>query len=76
MPEEKTDIRPDMKVLDIISDHRDTEAVFKRYDERAGECICCQALFDTVEDVAKKYNLNISELMADLREAVEGSPDS
>lgn len=59
-------IQPDMTVLDIVSKHRETEAVFKRYDEKAGECICCQALFDTVQDVAEKYGLDLGQLITDL----------
>ena len=55
-----------MTVLDVVSRCRETEAVFKRYDEQAGECICCQALFETVQDVAEKYHLDLERLMADL----------
>lgn len=66
-------IRPEMTVLDIISKYRETEAVFKRYDEKAGECICCQALFDTVQDVAQKYGLDLTELMTDLETIIDGT---
>ena len=62
-----------MTVLDIISKYRETEAVFKRYDEKAGECICCQALFDTVQDVAQKYGLDLTELMTDLETIIDGT---
>ncbi|NIA08592.1 MAG: hypothetical protein GWP10_02165 [Nitrospiraceae bacterium] len=60
-------IRPEMTVLDIIYRHRETEDVFKKYNEQAGTCICCNALFDTLEDVAKKYNLDLEGLLSDLR---------
>jgi hypothetical protein len=63
-------ITPDMTVLDIISRHRQTEAVFKRYDARAGECICCNALFDPLETIAKRYGFNLSDLMTDLTTAI------
>lgn len=65
-------IQPEMTVLDIISKYRETEAVFKRYDEKAGECICCQALFDTVENVAQKYGLDLAALVTDLETVIEG----
>ena len=55
-----------MTVLDVISRYRQTEAVFKRYDARAGECICCQALFESLRDVAEKYHLDLKGLVADL----------
>ena len=70
MSDKNDPIHPEMTVLDIISRHRRTEAVFKSYDARAGECICCQALFESVRDVAEKYNLDLNKLMAAL-EAVQ-----
>ncbi|HOO91304.1 MAG TPA: hypothetical protein PLA74_10820 [Syntrophales bacterium] len=45
-------LSPDTSVLDVISRFRQTERVFKKYDEIAGECICCQALFESLGDVA------------------------
>ena len=63
-------INPRMTVLDIISRHRATEAVFKAWDSLAGECICCQALFDTVQQVADNHGLNLDQLMVDLNAAV------
>ena len=60
-------IYPEMTVLDIICRHRETESVFKKYNEQAGTCICCNALFDTLEDVAKKYNLDLGVLLSDLK---------
>ncbi len=52
---EKTDIHihPDMTILDVVSAHPDTIAVFKSFDEQAGECICCTSLFMTIRDVAR-----------------------
>ncbi len=60
----------EMTVLDVISKHRETEAVFRQYDEEAGECICCQALFESIKNVAKKYDLDMEKFMADLNAAV------
>jgi hypothetical protein len=61
-----TCIAPEMTVLDIVSSYRQTEAVFKSWDRRAGECICCRALFDTVAQVAVRYGLDLDRLLADL----------
>jgi len=60
-------IGPEMTVLDVVSAYRGTEAVFQRYDQRAGECICCNALFETLQDVARRYGLDLEDLLADLR---------
>ncbi len=63
-------IEPQMTVLDIVHRFRSTEAVFKRWDSLAGECICCQALFDTVQQVADRYGLDMDQLMAELNTVI------
>jgi hypothetical protein len=68
--ENKPNIFPDMTILDIVSRYRQTEAVFRQYDEKAGVCICCEALFDPLKDVTDKYNLDILELIADLEDVI------
>jgi hypothetical protein len=59
-------IRLDMKMVDILERYRQTEAVFRKNDPQAGVCLCCQALFESLEDIAGKYALNLDMLMADL----------
>ncbi len=71
MPEQSPPLDPQMTVLDVVSRWRKTEAVFRRYDAVAGECICCQSLFEPIGDVARKYGLDLKSLMADLRAAME-----
>ena len=65
-------IGPEMTVLDVVDKYRQTEAVFKKYDEQAGECICCRALFEPLRDVATKYGLNLERFVADLEAAAIG----
>lgn len=67
--EKATLIMPEMTVLDVVSKYRQTESVFKQYDQNAGECICCQALFESLQDVAARYNLDLEELLTDLETA-------
>ncbi|MFO7931069.1 MAG: hypothetical protein R6U97_06655 [Desulfosalsimonas sp.] len=62
-------ITPDMTVLDVVSRWRQTEKVFRSYDQTAGECICCNALFDTLSDAAARYSLDLTALIRDLKEA-------
>jgi len=66
-------ITPDMTILEVVSEFRKTEPVFHRYDEQAGECLCCQALFESLEAAAQKYRLNLDQLLVDLEEAARGS---
>jgi hypothetical protein len=64
-------IHPDMTVLDVVSRFRQTEAVFKKYDQQAGVCICCEALFEPLRDVSAKYSLDLKELLSELESAVD-----
>lgn len=60
----------DMTVLDVVDRYRNTESVFRKYDQQAGVCICCQALFETIGDVAAKYGLNLGHFLSDLEDAI------
>lgn len=60
-------ITKDMEILDIIDAYPETEEVFRSYDDRTGECIMCKHLFETVEELAKIYKLNLEELLGRLR---------
>jgi hypothetical protein len=64
-------IRPEMTVLDIVSRFRSTEKIFKQWDNKAGECICCNSLFDALQTVAAKYDINLATLMVELETAAE-----
>ena len=63
-------ISKDMTILDVVCEHEDTDKVFSSYDERAGECICCNSLFETIEAAAQKYSLDLDNLINDLEKAV------
>ncbi|MFZ5452598.1 MAG: hypothetical protein ACOZF2_12145 [Thermodesulfobacteriota bacterium] len=69
-------ITRDMTILEVVSRFRQTEPVFRRYDEEAGVCLCCQALFDPLQEVARKYGLNLPSLLADLERAAAAPPVS
>ena len=64
-------ITPDMTVLDVIAKNRPTEQVFRKYDRQAGICICCDALFDRLDDLSEKYEIDLKGLLNDLEEAGE-----
>jgi hypothetical protein len=65
-------IHPDMTVLDVVSRYRQAEQVFRRYDEQAGACLCCLALFDPLRKVAGTYGLDLDRLIKDLEAAAKG----
>lgn len=69
------DITADQQVLEVISRHRSTEAVFKRYEDETGHCICCEALFEPLSEVAARYGLDLEVLLEKLRqEAAKALP--
>ncbi|MGD2126919.1 MAG: hypothetical protein PVG99_12620 [Desulfobacteraceae bacterium] len=63
-------IDPDMTILDLVSRYPQTEDVFKQYDDKAGVCLCCQALFNSLKDVTAEYGLDLDELVSNLELAV------
>ena len=62
-------VTPDMTLLDIVRRYPATEAVFRALDDQAGECLLCQALFETVEATSSRYGLDLDLLLADLERA-------
>jgi pyrrolidone-carboxylate peptidase len=60
------EIHSEMTVLEIVHSYKKTENVFRKYDKKAGTCICCNALFETLEKVTEKYKLDMKELIRDL----------
>jgi hypothetical protein len=69
-------IRTEMTILEVIERHPQTEAVFRKYDQQAGVCLCCQALFAPLGEMAERYHLNLETLLDDLHWALGfGSAD-
>ena len=69
MSKKENCIHPEMTVIDIIARYRKTEKVFKKFDKKAGVCICCEALFDTIRVVSEKFNLELKSLLSELKTA-------
>lgn len=63
-------IMTDTTLLDVVSKWPATEAVFRRYDDKAGVCLCCSCLFDTLEEIAKKYELDLNSIMREINYVV------
>lgn len=64
-------LTPDTTVLELLELHPETEEVFERYTRRLGICICCEALFCTLQEVTLRYQLDREDLMARLSRAVD-----
>lgn len=72
MPEGKAPITPEMTLIEVLYQHRRTEAVFRRYEGEAQGCLLCHALFDTLAEAAAKYGLDLDKLLRDLQESAFG----
>ncbi len=64
-------IRPEMTLLEVVELYPPTEAVFRKYDPQAGVCLCCQALFEPLQGMAEKYNLDLQQILRDLEAAID-----
>lgn len=64
-------ITPEMTILDIISQHRATEKIFKRLEVELDVCVCCQGLFLTLREAAERYAFDLHRVLADLRAEVD-----
>ncbi len=60
---------PEMSLLDAVSLNGATETVFRSYDGSAGVCLLCTHLFDSIEDVANRYDFDLEELLDQLKNA-------
>ena len=63
-------VHADMTVLEVIDRFRQTEDVFRRYDDEAGVCLCCEALFESIGEMAEKYGLDLDQLICDLEDEI------
>jgi hypothetical protein len=63
---DRNPVTPQMTLVEILSQWRASEAIFIAYEAQAGTCLRCHALFDTLEEAAQKYNLDLAKLVADL----------
>jgi hypothetical protein len=59
-------IDPDMTVLDTLYAYAETQTVFEKYDNAAGECICCCSLFLPIQSVAAKYHFDLTLFLSEL----------
>ncbi len=58
----------DMTILELAEKYPETIRIFKAYDHRFNVCICCESLFETVEQVSKKYGIDLEQLIEKINE--------
>lgn len=60
-------VTPNMNLLQIVELSPQSEEVFHQYDDEAGCCILCNNLFDSLEEVARIYSLDLKQILARLK---------
>lgn len=63
-------ITKEMTILNIVEKYPEALKVFKVYDELFQVCICCQSLFDTLEQVCDKYGIDLDKVLSDINKVV------
>ncbi len=63
-------INAETVILDIISDYRHTETIFKRLEEETGICILCQGLFLSLGDAAGQFGFNGAKTLREIHAAI------
>ncbi|MDD4802735.1 MAG: hypothetical protein PHF24_07330 [Syntrophomonas sp.] len=56
-----------MSLLEIVEASPRSEEIIRQYDEEAGCCLLCNNLFDSLEDVARTYSLDLTQILAKLK---------
>ena len=64
-------ITKDMTILDIVDKFPETIDIFQAYDKKNSTCICCNSLFETLENTASKHNLDLGELLSELNKVIK-----
>lgn len=64
-------INKNITILDLVNKYPETIPIFSMYDEEFSICICCNSLFDTLENAASKNSLNLEKLLADINKVLK-----
>jgi hypothetical protein len=46
--------------------------IFKRLEEETGACVCCQGLFLSLREAAKRFGFDLGSVLRALNAAVDG----
>lgn len=63
-------ITDETTVLELVGLYPETKLVFDHYTHITGICICCEALFCTLNEVTDMYGIAPEELMIRLKSVI------
>lgn len=58
-------------ILDIVAEYKETEDIFRAYDDLAGKCVLCHYLFDSPSQLAEKLAIDEDELIGKLEKSIK-----
>jgi hypothetical protein len=70
MAEAPVAITPETTIIDIISQYRETERVFKKLEEETGICVCCQGLFLPIGEAAKQFGFDLGCALSEIKSVI------
>jgi len=65
-------IAPGTIMINIISNYRQTEPIFKRLEEETGACVLCKGLFLSLGEAAEKFGFDLETLLKNLHAVIGG----
>lgn len=60
---EEVAVIKEMTLLDFVETYPDLEDAIRSYDQEAGVCLLCQALFSTLEEIQATYGIQMHDLI-------------
>lgn len=63
----------EMSLLDIMAKWENTQDIIKSYDSQAKTCLCCNHLFETLEQVCNQFQISKSEITKKLNKCIKSS---
>lgn len=56
-------ITKEQTLLEIVEDYPEREIAIREFDKEAGACLLCENLFDSIAEIEKKYEIDLSKLV-------------
>ena len=72
MPEDAAEVTASMTLLEAVQLRGECEDALRARDARAGCCLLCDHLFDSIEHVAGLYGLDLKQLLKECNQQGAG----
>lgn len=55
-------------LLDWVDQFPETEEIVRQYDKKAGVCLLCTCLFDSIASIEENYKIDLSDMLAEMQD--------